>query len=467
VWAGIFSDTGLSGCNKLALYTLWGTTLRLTHDSFRDANCSYCGLITPNVALANNTATGMLSRIDVTVFGTAALPDGTVLGRLVTLLQATPVTPFVPVPFTPAAASASGNLGFTGIWNASFTLATGDKTEECRLPSQNVTCMPTFVRAPSGSGSCECRPGYQNTDGVCTLITRETACAVATFLPNTTQLTDNATVTFGLKNASAVTVLMRPTVVVRNASASNPSALLGLGKVVPGDYDIELEEGGSRCTLRTVTVGCSPGYVPAGGTAGVCILPILNNTCTELQWHDGTSCRQKAEMTVQASSDTVQMTVVKSKSGMSANASAELRLKSGDVLDDAKHHIGWTAALATTSWLKLNNSAGVVYSSQPVAEVLVIADLTGLSDTAVSGPLVASITFTSNSARVAFVAGPTDVRSINVSLAIKAVPYVESSDVKIATSSGRATRSPPATSSRSPSRRSMPSASRSLGATYS
>ena len=54
VWAGIFGDSGLSGCNKLALSKMWGTTLRLAHESFADAPCSYCGLITPlNIALAN------------------------------------------------------------------------------------------------------------------------------------------------------------------------------------------------------------------------------------------------------------------------------------------------------------------------------------------------------------------------------------------------------------------------------
>jgi hypothetical protein len=77
------------------------------------------------------------------------------------------------------------------------------------------------------------------------------------------------------------------------------------------------------------------GYVAAGGTDGVCVL--AKNNCTPQEWPDGTSCRQKAEMTVQASGDTVQMTVVKSKSVMSAKASAELRLKNGDVLDDANH----------------------------------------------------------------------------------------------------------------------------------
>ena len=43
----------------------------------------------------------------------------------------------------------------------------------------------------------------------------------------------------------------------------------------PGDPAIA----GSRSTLKSsVSVGCSPGYVAAGGTAGVCIVP--NKTCS-------------------------------------------------------------------------------------------------------------------------------------------------------------------------------------------
>jgi hypothetical protein len=136
----------------------------------------------------------------------------------------------------------------------------------------------------------------------------------------------------------------------------------------------------------------------------------------------------------------VQITAVKKRSTMSAKASAELRLKSGDVLDDVFHRIGWTASVGTPSWLTLSNSAGVVHSSRPVAEVSVIANLTGLNDTALSGPLVASITFTSRTSdetRNAFVNGPTDVRMIHVSVTIESVPYVEASDVTVTTSSGR------------------------------
>jgi hypothetical protein len=308
--------------------------------------------------------------------------------------------------------------------------------------------MPGFIEMPSGG--CECPADYKNVDGACTPIdptaTPKTACQVATFLPNpnVTKLTDNSSVYISFsdgRNPTDIALLMRPKVAVRTAFASNTTALLGLGQVVPGDYEVELQEAGTRCTLLPVNVGCSEGYVAAGGTDGVCVL--AKNNCTPQEWPDGTSCRQKADMTVQASSDTVQMTVEKSKKTMSAKASAELRLKNGDVLDDANHRIRWRASLGTTSWLTLNNNAGWVYSSQPVAEVSVIANVTGLSDTAVSGPLVASITFTSKTSdakRDAFVAGPTDVRTIDVGLTIVAVPYVEASDVTVITSSGMVVR---------------------------
>ena len=183
----------------------------------------------------------MVSRIGVTL-DTATLPAGTVLADL----QAEPVTPpFKPVPFTPAAANvskaAAGTLPFTGDWNVSFTLVTGSKPENCPLPSQNVTCMPTFV--DDGDKGCKCPPGmlHDKINGLC--VKPKTACEAATFQPNTTQLTDNATLSLGFsdgRDPSQVVVLMRPKVAVRNASASSPSTLLGLGQVVPGLYEIEL-----------------------------------------------------------------------------------------------------------------------------------------------------------------------------------------------------------------------------------
>ena len=160
VWTGMFGNTGLSGCNKQALFEMWGTILKEEYGDFKDANCTRCGSAPLfNVTLSENRATGMVSRIDVTV-NTTGLPNGTVLGEL----KASPVTPFEPVRFAPVAASpsmaqaASGNLSTTGNWSASFTLVTGSTAENCSLPDVDVTCMPTFVKNKE-SGGCECPKG--------------------------------------------------------------------------------------------------------------------------------------------------------------------------------------------------------------------------------------------------------------------------------------------------------------------
>jgi hypothetical protein len=164
--AGIFIEpVGLSGCNKRAIYHAWGTNIRREYPSFNDASCSYCDRITsPDITPESDAATGRESRIGVTL-NTATLPAGTVLADL----QAVPVTPFAPLPFTPVAGSASkaaaGNLPSTGNWSAFFTLVTGNQSEKCPLTVLSIRCMPTFVRTPSGG--CECPPGHQNTNGVC------------------------------------------------------------------------------------------------------------------------------------------------------------------------------------------------------------------------------------------------------------------------------------------------------------
>jgi hypothetical protein len=130
----MFGNTGLSGCNKQALYNKWGTILMEEYGDFGDAECDRCSSAQINFnkpLLSENRASGMVSRIDVMI-DTTGLPNGTVLGEL----KASPVTPFEPVRFTPVVArpstaqAASGNLSSTGNWNASFTLVTGSKTEQ-------------------------------------------------------------------------------------------------------------------------------------------------------------------------------------------------------------------------------------------------------------------------------------------------------------------------------------------------
>jgi hypothetical protein len=260
-----------------------------------------------------------------------------------------------------------------------------------------------------------------------------------------TTLTDNSTLSLsfsGDRDPTNITVLMRPKVEPRTSSATNISALLGLGQVIPGTYEIELEEAGSRCTLRSsVDVSCSGGYIPAGGVAGKCI-PI-SQICRDDEWLYGTSCLRRPEMAVQASTNVVQIILMKSRSNTIATAKAELRLKSGDVNDQEGHQIAWTAALASNAdWLALDKLSSSVHSRDPVAEIVVTASASARSDTAQSHPLFASIVFSSKAIGPGmtsdFVNG-TNKLTIDVTLAIKAVPYVTDSDVAITGSSGEPT----------------------------
>jgi hypothetical protein len=434
----MFRDTGLSGCYKQALFEMWGPTLKEAYGDFGDAKCDRCGSVLPNVTLSENRATGMVSRIDVTV-NTAGLPNGTVLGEL----KASPVTPFEPVRFAPVAASrsmaeaASGNLFSTGNWSVSFTLVTGSYMESCPLPVQSISCMPTFTR--TASGGCECPSKTQNVNGTCSPI--KSPCDTATFLPDpkVTQLTDNTTLSLTFtdrRDPSEFTVLMRPRVSVRTSLASNPTALLGLGQVVPGDYDIELEQNGSRCALVSVNVGCSAGYRASGGVNGTCI-SATTECDRNKQWRDPTTgnCRQKAEVAVRASSDKLQVMLTKTRSTKNVTVQLEVRLQSGDV-----DGIVWTATPGS-SWISLGSSNGSVYSSKPAA-IDVTADGTGLGDTATTGPISSNVTVRSTKAGkqsedAVFVNG-NDERTITVELSIKAVPYVSESHVAIASSaSGR------------------------------
>jgi hypothetical protein len=171
--------------------------------------------------------------------------------------------------------------------------------------------------------------------------------------------------------------------------------------------------------------------------------------CTAEEWQDRNAtpavCRRKAQMTVLASSElaVLEMTLYKSASVRAVSQSIELRLKSGDVLDDADHRIHWTAAVGSAaSWLSLSSVSGSVHSSASAAEVRVAADGTGLSDTATTGALTTNITFNSSAALMGkgdFVNG-TDVRTITVRLSVFAVPYVSETHVTITSSSDRPVR---------------------------
>jgi hypothetical protein len=142
-------------------------------------------------------------------------------------------------------------------------------------------------------------------------------------------------------------------------------------------------------------------------------------------------------MAVRSSSETLQMTLVKTRSVTGATAQLEVRLKTGDI--DAATPINWTASRSGTNagWLSFSPSSGSVSSGEPVAPITVIVDGTGLNDTGPTTPIVSGITITSTSSGSVFINGMNDVRSIPVHLFITSVPYVGASDVTLTSSSGR------------------------------
>jgi hypothetical protein len=278
------------------------------------------------------------------------------------------------------------------------------------------------------------------TPGTLAVTPAETACQAATFTPNpnVTKWTDNSTFTISFsdgRDPSNIAVLMRPKVAIRSATASNTAALLGLGQVVPGAYEVELEEAGSRCTLlSSVTVGCSEGYVAAGGTGGNC-----TNDFTEcidtIQWRDPTTstCRQKPAVAVSGSITDVSITVVKTNRTKTNRATVQVRLTSGDVDPSAPVH--WTAVLPpNTPWLSCNVLNGTIDGQTSTGTIVVAADASGKKDTGGASPLRSTITVTStmnsSDGPVQFMEG-SDRLTIEVSVEVVAVAYLAESDIRV------------------------------------
>ena len=164
----------------------------------------------------------------------------------------------------------------------------------------------------------------------------------------------------------------------------------------------------------------------------------LCRECTADEWRDPATggCRQRAEMAVRASSGSLKMTLVKTRSVTTVKAEVEMRLKSGNV-----DEIQCTALPSTISgWLSMGSSSGNVSSARPVATMTVIANGTGLGDTAASGPIKSNITVEANVTLddLIFLNG-TRLQMIDVELTIIALPYIDESHVTItSSSSGRA-----------------------------
>jgi hypothetical protein len=144
-------------------------------------------------------------------------------------------------------------------------------------------------------------------------------------------------------------------------------------------------------------------------------------------------------MTVQASSELVEMTLYKSESVRTVSRSIEFRLQTGDI--PMHNPISWTAG-AAADWLSLDLSSGSVHSSASFSAVRATAHGSGCGDTATTGPIISSITFHSRMTLTtsdAFANG-TELLTIAVRLNIFAVPYVSEAHVTIVSSSGHTVR---------------------------
>jgi hypothetical protein len=437
-FADMFADpTGLDNCNRKRIYDAWSKQLQAAYPSWSNAGCNLCELVRSNVSLTSSVSQGMTSHITVRI--DSKLPTGTLLGEL----QASPQGSFAPAPFATGRVVAA-ELTQTGKWMPFFTLSSRNRTDRCDLPVQTVGCMPSFVDV---NGQCRCPNGYENFDGNCTRI--RTVCDVAhvrvdgaSVSPTAhANLTDRSNLSIGFsdgRDATDVSVQMRLRTNVTTVPAPNASDLLSPGQVATGEYEIWLAVGGTSCILfPAVGVGCDTanGYRTEAGIGTRCV----SAQCVGDEWADPFSgrCRQKAEMAARASSTTLEMTLFKSNTSMTISYPIELRLKSGSIDADLRHRIEWRATWPS-GWLSVDRASGTVYSSAPVAEIIAIANGSGLNDTARSGPVITSITFNSSATAMTssdFVKG-TNVQTIAVRLTINANIYLEADDVQLLSTDG-------------------------------
>jgi hypothetical protein len=413
------------------VYSAWGTTLQEAYPA-TGAAC-LCDTVDLELDQTVNILTGLNSSLQAKLSPRSPLPLGTNVS-----LSAVPQKGAVPLlPSEAGGESGKAELPSIGMWDLQLTI---NKTA-CAPRPMRVTCSAEHGFVSSAGGGCECPTGKQNVNGICTLTTTpKTACQVATFKPdpNVTKLTDNSTLNISFsdgRDPTNIAVLMRPKVALRSATASNTAALLGLGQVVPGAYEVELQEAGSRCTLlSSVNVGCSKGYVAAGGTEGNCTKD-LTDCIDTVQWRDPTTnrCRQKPAVAVSGSSTDVSITVVKTNRTKTNRGTVQVRLTSGDV--DPSAPVRWTAVLPpNTPWLSCNALNGTVDGRSSTGTFVVVADASGKKDTGGAGSLQSAITVTSTmssaNGSVQFLEG-SDHRTIEVSVKVVAVAYLAENDISV------------------------------------
>jgi hypothetical protein len=189
-----------------------------------------------------------------------------------------------------------------------------------------------------------------------------------------------------------------------------------------------------QCTiLPRVVVKCDENEEQVDGQCR------LRQQCQDkagFNWLDtkANACKKRPEMALKTASDKLSIAHTKAPSNLVYNSTVEVRLASGDV--DGISVVEWTAS-SSAGWLRLGQRNGTVDSDNPVAEVGLVMDSSGLNDTGTAGLLRANITVVCRMAgRSDLFEKGTHVLTMEVQAAILAEPSVEESDVRVHRYSG-------------------------------
>jgi hypothetical protein len=157
-----------------------------------------------------------------------------------------------------------------------------------------------------------------------------------------------------------------------------------------GRFALKLKKANStqECSLiPKLEVGCGQDETEVAGECRRCPL-------NEGFWQDANKqCKKKPLMAVMVASDRLVLVVEKNRLTPTKSSPVEIRLVGGDI--GPTEPIVWTAT-SSASWLRLGTTNGTVHSSAPVAALAAVADSSRLQDTSTTGPLNATITFTSS-----------------------------------------------------------------------
>jgi hypothetical protein len=204
----------------------------------------------------------------------------------------------------------------------------------------------------------------------------------------------------------------------------------------PGAYNLTIESIHGAETVSSLRI---PFEVRCGDSEEKDLSGRCRPRCKDepgFNWLDAkaNACKKRPEMALKAASDKLSITHTKALSNPVSKSTVEVRLASGDV--DGISAVEWIAS-SSAGWLRLGQSNGTVNSDAPVAQMNLVLDSTGLNDTGVASLLRANITVVSRMAgRSDLFDKGTHLLTMEVQVAILAVPSVTRADVRIQRSSG-------------------------------